>query len=146
MRINYIAAMGGLQQRTWIINEDCEGTGTPSGWTTVSGSPNWDYTAVPLESAQSLYLSTTAAAVRVRVDFTDQTEAWVYYLIRFTNGAGGVTVNIGGLSANGSASITQNLSLANNGRLIFGSITPTAALSVDTTYHVWLHVKQGTGA
>jgi hypothetical protein len=38
---------------SFIINEDCEGTGTPSG---RAGAGNWDSTTSPLAGAQSLRL------------------------------------------------------------------------------------------
>jgi hypothetical protein len=41
-----------------LVNEDCEGIGTPSGWTDLVGTPNWDYTTTPLDGSQSLYLPT----------------------------------------------------------------------------------------
>lgn len=41
---------------TWIINEDAEGTGTPSGWTD-GNTPDWDYTTTVLAGSQSLFLS-----------------------------------------------------------------------------------------
>lgn len=141
-----IAAMGSKTARTFLINEDCEGTGVPAGWTTVSGSPNWDYTTVPLAGAQSLYIASAAAVNRSRVDFTDQTEVWIYFLFRLTNGsAPGVTSTIGGLGANGGA-LNQTLSLTTGTRLSFASFSPATALIADTTYHVWLHYKQGSGA
>lgn len=45
-----IAAGGGV---TYLIDEDFEGTGTPSGWF-LGGSADYDYSATPLSGAQSL--------------------------------------------------------------------------------------------
>jgi len=147
MRRFYQAAMGSKSLNTFIVDEKCEGTGTPAGWTNASGSPNWDYTAVPLEAAQSLYLASNAAIVRARIDWTDLTEVWIYFLWRFTNGTvpGAGAVAFGGLSANGSAATTIPLTLSSASRLAF-SASPTATVTVDTTYHIWLHYIQGTGA
>lgn len=138
---------GVINARSWIVNEDCEGTGTPSGWTVTSGTPNWDYSAAPLADAQSLYLSSAAAANRNRVDFTDQTEAWIYFLLRFTNGSGPAagSVNMGGTSENGGV-LAQNFVLGSNLRFTFAVASPATAIIVNTTYHVWLHYKQGSGA
>jgi hypothetical protein len=37
---------------TYIVDEDCEGVGTPSNWTDT-GSPDWDSTVVVLEGSES---------------------------------------------------------------------------------------------
>ena len=37
----------------YSLNEDAEGTGTPSGWVDVGPGVNWDYTTTILEGAGS---------------------------------------------------------------------------------------------
>ncbi len=148
MRRFSLAAMGysAVAGTTFLVNESCEGTGTPAGWTNV-GSPNWDYSAVPLADAQSVYMATAGASVRSRIDWADLTEVFVYFLLRFTNGTGPAagSVALGAVSENGSAASRLALTVSSAERLAFGG-SPTATISVDTTYHVWLRYKQGTGA
>lgn len=139
-----IAAMSST--RSWLVNENCEGTGLPAAWTTVSGTPNWDYTTVPLADAQSLYVPSAASAQRSRVDFTDKAEVWIYFLLRLTNGSPpGSGITIGGLGPNGGA-LSQNFSIDVNVSPKFGTAQPVGVFIADTTYHVWLYYKQGTGA
>lgn len=132
---------------TFLIDQDCEGTGTPAGWTNSTGSPNWDYSAAPLAGAQSLYLSCAAAAVRGRIDFTNQTEAYYYFLLKLTNGSYPASELVFFVSApNGSTTFSPTLTLGTTGRLNWSGANPTGTLTIGTMYHIWLHYKQGTGA
>lgn len=145
MRLFSLASLG--TSTAFLVSENFEGTGTPSGWTTLTGTPNYDYTTVPLEGSQSLYLSTAAAAHRAIVDFTSGPEYWIYFLLRITNGsapAGNRT--IGGGHVTGSTTVYAFLQVNLNLKVLWGTAAATAtALSLDTTYHVWLHIKKGTG-
>jgi hypothetical protein len=146
MHLINTARLGGNIQTTFLVSEDCEGTGTPAGWTDANGTPNWDYTAAPLLGSQSLYLSLAAAAHRSRIDFTDQTEIWTYFRFRVTNGTvSGGNITVAAYAANGGAQ-ANTLNLNASMRFIFDAgPSPTATVSVDTTYHVWFHYQQGTG-
>jgi hypothetical protein len=42
---------------SYLLQENCEGTGTPSGWTDSAGSPNWDNTTNVIAGSQSLALA-----------------------------------------------------------------------------------------
>lgn len=151
MRRFYQAAMGGkaVSSTVFIINEDCEGTGTPTPWTTVTGVPNWDYSTVALAGSQSVYMALNGAACRARTsDQTVITDAWLYFLVRFTNGTNPSAVTtFAGFSASGVAAITDTLQLTTTRQLRAGAATGSVAtMSLDTTYHVWYHYVQGTGA
>jgi len=151
MRRFYQAAMGSsaASGTVFIINEDFEAAGTPSGWGAQNGSPNFDYSAAPLEASQSLYCASASAAVRARVDFTDQVEIYVYFLVRFTNGSlpASGTPNFGGIAVNGGTTLQPSLTVtATSGIINYGPISTSGGISVNTTYHFWLHYKQGSGA
>lgn len=143
--------IGGMSGgRVWLVNEDCEGTGSPTGWTTANGTPNWDYTTTILADTQSLLLATTGVAVMTRFDFTNQSDFKMYFLFRMTGSLPGSAQNIMGVRPNGGGAPLFSLTITSTGRLnwTFGGQTasPSAALSLATTYHVWLEYKQGTGA
>lgn len=142
-----LAAVGGKPPLVMLIDENCEGTGTPSGWTNSTGSPNWDYSTAPLAGSQSLYLSCAAAAHRARVDFTNQTEIYYYFLLKLTNGVyPGSELVFAVSAANGSSTFSPTLTLGTTGRLNWSGANPTGTLTINTMYHVWTHYRQGTGA
>lgn len=141
------AAMGGNTGGTvFLVNENCEGTGTPAGWIDDLGSPNWDYTTTVLAGAQSLFIALNGLATRVRIDFTDQSESWFYFLFRISGSAPGATKTIGGGAANGSTTVAPQFNVTSGLRLQYGTSSPATAISFDTTYHVWCHELKGTGA
>jgi len=147
MRRRYLAAMGGRSGTTFLVDEGWEGVGIPSGWSSTTGTPNYDYSAVPLSGSESLYLSIAAAAHRCAVDFTNMDEAWFYFLMRYTNGsAPGGARNVATIALNGSTTAVANFQIAATLRFNFGAANTTLVTTVDTTYHVWLHYKKGTGA
>ncbi len=149
MSMNWSAALGcSTVGAPFLINENCEGTGTPATWTDVAGSPNWDYTTIPLSDAQSLYLSTATAAARVRVEWTDKTEIWWYFLLRLTNGtatASSIT-SVSLVNGAGGVGTATGLSINTTGHPRVGATPTTDAFIIDTTYHVWCHYLKGTGA
>lgn len=153
MRRFSLASMGGstaTASTVFLVSEDFEGTGAPSGWTAGSGTPapNFDYTTVPLDGAQSLYLASASQITATRpADFTNITEVWFYLMFRATNGtAPSAASQYVGLAPNGGGSvITWRISAGL--KLLVGSVTTTAtSIVLDTTYHVWGHYLQGTGA
>lgn len=133
---------------SYLVEENCDGTGTPSGWTD-SGSPNWDYTTspAPLEGTQSLFVDGTDS---VRHDFTDQDECWAYCMIHNV----AVTVNQGpwGVSLlNTGTTVARGYILQSSMRpSVFAGSASLAGTPGDVatgvTYHFWLHFLKGTGA
>jgi hypothetical protein len=128
------------------VSENCEGTGTPTGWTNSGATPNWDYTGVILEGNQSLFLPATGSVgSSTLVDFADQAEVWVYFKLRLTNTSQG-TKTIGGLSQNG-GTINQLFQVNTAGlKPSFGGAQTTDGFAANTTYDVWLHYRKGTGS
>ncbi len=145
-----LAAMGSSTPSgaTFIIQENCEGTGTPAGWTNSPGTgQNWDYTVVPLEAAQSLYLPTVGLQVGTRTDYPGAltySEIWWYILLRATNGtAPAAGTNFAALSGSSTIGFAFTTAL----KMKIGAATVTAnSIVIDTTYHVWGHYIKGTGA
>jgi hypothetical protein len=133
---------------SYLLSEDWEGTGTPSGWTHSTGDILPDYTTTILDGAQSLYVPTPRAADSP--SFAAQSELWLYCMFRFVNAptssnryllglynSGGSAV---GLVAVASSSLTPAVR--------HGTLTGSSGsdLALNTTYHLWFHWKKGTGS
>lgn len=131
-----------------LIDENFEGTGTPSGWATV-GSPGFDNTSSPLSGAQDLKMD-GAANNDANYVFTDAGEFWVALELKF--------------SSVPAVSITSPIQVYNSpsfsdfcaifidtlGKLAVSdgttSSTTTDTMSSGTKYYVWFHMLKGTGS
>lgn len=132
---------------TFIVNENFEGTGAPSGFTTTGGTtaPDWDYTASPLSGSQSVYFATVSVAHKMTCTIADMSELWIYFLMKFTNGSAPASQKtIGNIFSSASAGF--NFVVNTNMRIALGTPSPVTAISFDQLYHVWMHYRQGTGA
>lgn len=130
------------------VSQNCEGAGTPTGWTNSGATPNWDYTGVILDGSQSLLLPSTTGTVgsSTMIDFGDRPEVWVYFKLRLTNTSQG-TKTIGGLAQNGGSTLNQLFQVSTNGGLpSFGGAQTATGFSANMTYNVWLHYRKGTGS
>lgn len=133
---------------SYLIHEDCEGTGTPSGWTDF-GTANWDYTTTSIGDAgtQSLtgilnsgsYKAVGAGITHLYIRFkfrTASTASTAYWLTVYDNGvanaiawlkfndtSGTATIVIGPTPASGDVATAMVTQVANN-----------------TTYYVWFEV------
>jgi hypothetical protein len=56
------------------IDENCEGTGAPAGWTLLSGAANWDYSASPITGAESVQLGSSGGSTYYAVADSDYRE------------------------------------------------------------------------
>lgn len=136
---------------SFLINEDCEGTGTPPGWTDTN-TPDWDNTTTPLDGAQSLWIHNSFSESWKA--FTGQTTVYYKGLIRFVSGASAADkdgVSLRDSSGTVLASLHHddatfanhiNIKLYANGAS--GSAS-SITLALNTTYYVWLtYVSGGT--
>lgn len=140
-------AAGGGGSATYVLSEDFEGAGAPSGWSTILGtSPNYDNTTNVLAGSESLALP--VSTVVQSTNFTaDLSTVWVYFMVKpsaLKDGAlcqiydtGGDMVAQAVLNADGTLSGSDSA---------FHSGTTVATMSAGTTYHVWLKYVKGTGA
>lgn len=155
----YGPASAGLQQQfallakkntstgpTYLVEEDCEGTGTPAGWTNT-GTVNWDDASAPLEGSQSLSISAN----------------YSYSTISFATIAGKadsyIVVNVSSLPASsvvlvylldGSSNIIGFVRLLSSGavRIFHGTanVTTASVVSAGVTAYIWYDFTPGTGA
>jgi hypothetical protein len=135
---------------SFIINEDFEGTGTPSGWFR-GGAADFDYTASPLAGSQSLRNATGSDyAVYLSGGALNEAEIWGKLLFKpealpstfsqcfLLNDGSFNTIFQMVLNASGT------LTVADNGAGVF-QIT-TDAMSAGTLYRLYFHYKKGTGS
>jgi hypothetical protein len=128
---------------TYLVEENCEGTGTPSGWTD-SGTVNWDYTTTALQGTQSRAVpsggdfSNYTIADQSTVEFYCQFQFHVLPNVRGTMAAlrtsGDSAVCLFRLGTDGTVSVYADGS---------DSTATVGAMSVDTKYHVWMRFVSG---
>jgi len=143
---NLIIPVGGGGAAADLISEDCEGAGTPSGWTSDAGSPNWDDTSSPspLVGAQSLSLG-TANTTAIKASLGSKTEVWGYFQLRWVGSVPNGTLFFE-LRNSGDSPAFQMDTVGTTPRINDGATATTVtAFAADTTYHCWIHYKQVAG-
>lgn len=135
---------------SYLLQEDFEGTGTPTNWT-PTGTVDFDYSAAAIDGAQSLRINPTSAIARVRLDLTTTySELYLYYKFRVeTQAASNFTVCQFYDGAN--SVVLGQIRFATGQKLQsrFGGVTGSttvATYDLSTTYHVWVHVVQSSGS
>jgi hypothetical protein len=124
-----------------LISENCDGSGTPTGWANSGTTPNWDY-AWGTGNQGVYFYGTGSGGSATKVNFANQPEVYIYFKLRLT-AASTATKTIGGVAQN-AGSVQQTLQINSSNQLSFGGAQTVTALSTNTTYHVWLHYRQGT--
>jgi len=129
---------------SYITNEDCEGTGTPTGWSD-SNTVNWDETGVVLAGSQSLSIDGQNPIGSTVYAFSALGEVWVRLKYRCPL-ASWVTV----ISIRSSTTDLAKLRILSDGtvRIYCGANYSAAATKlVDSeSTNIWLHYVKGTGA
>lgn len=145
MKVQPVASGGGI---SYLISEDCEGTGTPAGWNNGASTVNWDYATspAPLVGSQSVLVG----IVETFANFTAQSDVWAYFQMNLSAISGSQFI----FSFRTSADVKVcSLRVLSDGtfRIYDTSQTVTAStsagfISTSTTYHVWVHRTKGSGA
>jgi len=136
---------------SYLIEENFEGSGSPSGWTVEvdNGGVNWDYTDTVLRGSQSLSLYPTNwwDPVQVQKTFTGSSTIWTFFRFR-TNSISDGDNQIIFRIVNSSATTIAELLIRNTGawRIVHGSAAEAGQTPVaDTTYFIWVRYTAGTG-
>lgn len=134
----------------FLICENFEGAGAPSGWTAINetGTIDYDYTTTNLRGAQSLYLIRSGwPGVSVYKAFTAGSTIYAFVRARWASDFGDEQeiVRIADASNNSLARVSVR-SGGSTFRLYHGTAydngpTPTAG----TTYFIWVRYTAGTG-
>lgn len=132
----------------YLIEENFEGTGTPSGWTTGgTGTIDFDYATSPLEGSQSLQLvNASGADLRAVKTFTSSSGTiWMYWIMRNApNNRNLVYLR----DATDSTTLARVGSSGLAWQLTHGSVTDVAegTFATASTYHCWLEYTESSGA
>jgi hypothetical protein len=131
----------------YLVNEDCEGTGTPSGWTDT-GTVAWDEATVVLAGSQSLKLVGEAAQPRSTYTAgSTYPEVWVRFKFRKADVTSSI-VRILQLK-NASTTVAYLRTTSGGAPQIFhgtASANTSGALSSNTNYNIWIHYVAGSGS
>lgn len=134
---------------SYLVNEDFEGAGTPTDWATDHGSPDFDYSVVPLVGLQSLRLPNNSAAYYT-VDL-DKSEVWFKFYVKLETLPASQEVLFS--FADAFFNFLYKVNIDPGGTLnvkdqIFGNIDQTTvdALSTGTVYNIWGHYNKGSGS
>jgi hypothetical protein len=144
--LNRAVVSGGT---TYLVEEDCEGTGRPDGWTDT-GSPDWDATDIVLAGSQSLKMAGAATPPRTHYDLgTACSEIWVRFLFLTNSTATSVSRLLSLRNQSGDTEVAH-VQRDTSGKVIITHGTATAQvvtdMEQDTDYVVWVHYKAGSGA
>jgi hypothetical protein len=140
---------------SYFLIENFESASNPPGWGTAIGSPNYQYTGVILQGAQSLFVSSsTAQATWAYLNYSSSlgvscSECWTYFLFQFQilPNSQRQFFRLRDKDGNNDCS---NIRMETNGRLTtdqLGSnqVTTVGTLSPNTKYHIWTYYKKGAG-
>ncbi len=130
---------------TYLLEQDFETGAIPSGWATVSGSPNYNYATspAPLVGTYSLGIDGTDST---RGPFASQSDVWVYQIVNWSSNANAPFVLT--LQNASSSPVVRVRIGTNKWRLSHGTTISddTGTATAGTTYHLWLHYVAGSGA
>lgn len=132
----------------YLLAEDFEGTGKPSGWGSA-GSPNWDYTTSPIVGAQSLFLPKGSAGSNYSTrGFTNTgAEIWLFCRLRRDGTASSSGQTILGISNVATWAVQLNSRTDGSFQLYSDSqIGVTGVYSNGSNLAVWIRYVRGTGA
>ena len=129
---------------TYLLEEDCEGSGTPGTWSD-GNSPNWDYATspAPLEGSLS-WRSASLSDQSSSPTFTATSPCYIYFRWSSAASMGNVTVirlmntggEIAGFQHRGSTAV----------RISHGSDTQTSSSGFNSSdHHVWIHYTADPG-
>jgi hypothetical protein len=137
----------------YLFTENFEATGfDTAGWAKLgTGTINEDYSTAGLgmEGSQCLRIQAVTSQTPNLTwgTFTPSGEVWFYMLYRLVSIT---TSSVVFLTIRDSAGLTVRVRMGSTG--LFGLLTlgvavvnATVAINPNTTYHVWVHYKKGTG-
>lgn len=130
---------------SYIVQQDFESAGTPSGWTSFSGSPTFHNTTSPLEGTGDLL--ETGTGVDAYVQFSAQTEIWAVFMFKANTYPASSTTTC---TFDDSGFVHQMLLLQVNSSGIKGLMngtqfaTSSGGVSNGQLYHVKMHYNPGT--
>jgi len=131
---------------SYLVEENAEGTGTPSGWADT-GTHDWDYTTTALRGSQSLSITENYGTT---TSPTFSATANVNAFIRFRTDSIPASSSATFLQIRDGSTVLCYLRLIAGTGVIRGyhgtAYGASSAISVDTTYYIWAEYASGSGA
>lgn len=134
---------GGGGGSSYLVDENFEGAGTPSGWSITGFSPT--YSTAPITGLQSLHKPQDWATYTAEKTFTAQDEVWVYLTAKFGGTYNTFYVLNGGATSLASIYVDDGTYMYFNFEGAVGG-NWVAGWSQNTVYHFWIRYVKGTGS
>lgn len=130
----------------YLLTEDCEGTGTPSGWSdSGTGTVDWDYTTSPIAGSHSVLFSTSAQTAFSSNSLAAGISAmYCFFRLRIDSGSGAFAFIR-------TSTTTQATILISSGKLSVsasGGTSNNSAGDIPTgeNLYIWFEYLKGTGS
>lgn len=135
-------ALSAAAPTTYLIEEDCEGIGTPAG-VTDSGAVNWDFSTTPAQGGECAQFG-AAGAEYSTFTLSAIADVWVFFAVRVdTFTAANDMIRLRDASSD---IVAFRAHTSTSFRLACGGKTGTFTMAEDTWYYVWIHYVAGSGA
>lgn len=137
---------------TYLIEENFEAGSLPSGWTTITGTPDWNVTADPGQGSVSARFDGTSATVSAdHTAFANRGEMWGYFRIKITALPGSSSREVIRFQVDGAQASASEIRVTSTGAILIANGTTTSTetvstMSTATWYHVFWYFLKGTGA
>lgn len=132
---------------SYVYEQDFETTGAPTGWSTVSGTPDYDYATAPapLEGSESLHLDSTEQARSQ--SWSALGDCYAYFQLNLST-ASSKTVVFEFEDSGAAFRLRVEYRASGVLRVYHGTASTdgSTTLSAGTTYHVWVEYEKGTGS
>lgn len=133
-----------FENPTYLISENFEGAGIPSGW--FGNGVDWDYTIAPLAGAKSARMGIEGSYGGGSI-FAETAEVWGKFVYRMENASVGRIFSLGDPNNNEifyiyRQSLGTIVASAKGGTEMYSISTVDA----NTVYYVWFYYKKGTGS
>lgn len=130
-----------------LIDETCEGTGTPTGWTDT-GPVDWDETTTVLAGTQSMKQSNSASAVYTQKTITDSANLYAKFMWRVnsdtTDNRPVISFLTSGATELARLQVDDTVLEAFHGTA--SNFSASSEYAADTTYYLWFEYEAGSGS
>ena len=132
---------------SYLVDEDFEGTGTPTGWTGTA-TINYDYTPA-IHGTESAKITDTGTTYVTTPDFAAQSDVWVFGAFNYSAVTADAIILYLRNATSGNAGYLSIRQSDMKIRFYHGTTSPsvgTTTISTGTTYYYWIHYIKGTGS
>ncbi len=133
---------------TYLVQENFEGAGLPSGWTATNVTHDYDYTTTPPQGLESYRQNRSASSpTLLSPTFTASSPVEAYFLYRPMT-AFGTTQRVFFILNGTSECVRVSINTSGGFQVRAGGgteVSTTDTMTINTTYHVWVRYVKGTG-